>query len=186
MTDQMPKTIERLQLEHRNMTRLLHLLSDEMESYRAGGHPDFDLLGSVMEYILHYPDLFHHPTENMIFQKMLGRDPAAQSRVGDLPKEHAQLADLTRRLAAALRNVSSDVEVPRSWLQGIVESYLSSSYQHMSDEESTFFPLAVATLREEDWDEIDAALTVKEDPLFGGKLVEEYRALHDRIMRSVV
>ena len=84
MTDQMPRAIAQLQLDHRNMTRLLDLLRRELDAYRAGQALDVDLLGSIMEYSLHYPDLCHHPLENLIYEKLVQRDPAAGAKVGDL------------------------------------------------------------------------------------------------------
>jgi hemerythrin-like domain-containing protein len=113
--DRVPRTIEQLQLDHRNMTRLLGLLRSELEASRAGETLDFDLLGSIMEYTLHYPDLFHHPKEDRVYRRMQLRDSTAAGRVGDLLKEHAHLADLTRQLAAALRDRANDVEMPRRW-----------------------------------------------------------------------
>ncbi|MBL8707824.1 MAG: hemerythrin domain-containing protein, partial [Rhodospirillaceae bacterium] len=116
MTDQMPRAIARLQLDHRNMSRLLSHLRDSFEDYRAGGALDIDLLGAIMEYSLNYPDLCHHPLENRIYRRMAERDPAAAGKIGDLLKEHAHLGELTRKLAAALRNLARDSEIPRAWL----------------------------------------------------------------------
>ena len=183
MLDHIPKAIEQLKLDHRKMTRLLDLVQSELESMRAGEPPDFDLLHSVMEYALHYPDICHHPKEDVIYRRLVRRDPSTEARVGDLAKEHAHLSDLTRKLAAALHNVAQDVEVPRAWLEGLVEDYLSANRRHMAMEEQRFFPLAMTALSDEDWDEIDAAAVTKDDPLFGGRLAGEYRGLYDRIMR---
>jgi hemerythrin-like domain-containing protein len=186
MTDHMPRAIEQLQLDHRNMTRLLDVLRKELEAYRSGRTPDFDLLNSIMDYTLNYPDLCHHPKENLIYERMVARDPTAKSRVDDLLREHAQLGELTRKLAAALRNVSRDSEIPREWFEGIIESYLAANYRHIAAEEETFFPQAVLTLNQADWGAIDASVTAPEDPLFGGKVAKDYRALYERIMRSIV
>jgi len=183
MLDHIPKAIEQLKLDHRNMARLLDLVQSELESMRAGEPPDFDLLHSVMEYALHYPDICHHPKEDAIYRRLVRRDPSTEARVGDLAKEHAHLSELTRKLAAALHNVAQDVEVPRAWLEGLVEDYLSANRRHMAMEEQRFFPLAMTALSDEDWDEIDAAAVTKDDPLFGGRLAGEYRGLYDRIMR---
>jgi hemerythrin-like domain-containing protein len=182
----MPRAIEQLQTDHRNMTRLLHLLRRELDAYRAGRPPDFDLLNGIMDYTLTYPDLCHHPLENLIYEKMIARDPAARSAVGDLLKEHGHLGDLTRKLAAALKNIAQDSEIPRAWFESIVEEYLTSNEKHIAGEERIFFPRAAATLTPEDWRTIDAAAGGKDDPLFGGKVAKDYRALYERIMRSAV
>jgi hemerythrin-like domain-containing protein len=189
MTDRMPKAIEQLQIDHRNMTRLLALLRRELDAYRSGGELDFDLLNGIMDYTLNYPDLCHHPAENLIYERMIARDPQAKSTVGDLLKEHAHLGELTRKLAAALQNIARDSEIPRSWFENIVEDYLSSNERHIAGEEKTFFPQAALALRPEDWAAIeasDASAGGKQDPLFGGKVAKDYRALYERIMRSAV
>ena len=155
MTDHMPRAIEQLQLDHRNMTRLLDVLRKELDAYRSGRTPDFDLLNSIMDYTLNYPDLCHHPKENLIYERMAAR-------------------------------VSRDSEIPRAWFEGIIESYLAANYRHIAAEEETFFPQAVLTLNQADWSAIDASVTAPEDPLFGGKVTKDYRALYERIMRSIV
>lgn len=182
MTDQMPRAIAQLQVDHRNMTRLLDVLRSELDAYRGGQALDVDLLGSIMEYSLHYPDLCHHPLENMIYEKLVQRDPAARAKVGDLLKEHAHLGDLARKFASAISNVARDSELPRAWLEDVIETYLTSNYRHIAAEEKTFFPLAVTALTESDWDAIDASKPNQSDPLFGGKITQSYRSLYDRIM----
>ena len=184
--DRVPRTVEQLQLDHRNMTRLLGLLRSELEASRAGEPLDFDLLGSIMEYTLHYPDLFHHPKEDRVYRRMQLRDPTAAARVGDLLKEHAHLGDLTRQLAAALRNRANDVEMPRRWFENLMETYITANQRHIAEEERVFFPLAIVALSDADWAELDDHTTGASDPLFGGKLAGEYRRLHDRIMRLAV
>ncbi len=184
--DRVPRTIEQLQLDHRNMTRLLRLLRSELEASRAGDTLDFDLLGSVMEYTLHYPDLFHHPKEDQVYRRMQARDAAAAARVGDLLQDHAHIADLTRQFAAALHNRANDVEMPRRWFEKLMETYIAANERHIAEEERIFFPQAMVTLTDADWIELDAQTTGASDPLFGGKLLGEYRRLHDRIMRLAV
>lgn len=183
IAERVPRAIEQLQLDHRNMTRLLALVRSELEASRAGDTLDFDLLDSVMEYALHYPDLCHHPKEDLIYRRMLARDPGAAARVGDLLKDHKHLGDLTRQLAAALRNVRRDAEVPRAWLDKLLESFVTANEQHIAAEDRNFFPLALVTLSDADWREIDAAMGNQRDPLFGGQLAEHFRRVHERIMR---
>lgn len=184
MTDQMPSAIAQLQLDHRNMTRLLDLLRAELDAYRNGQALDVDLLGSILEYSLNYPDLCHHPLENLIYERLVRRDPSAKAKIGDLLKEHAHLGELTRKLAAAISNVARDSELPRAWLEEVVDTYLTSNYRHIAAEENGFFPLAVQVLTDEDWTAIDASKPSQADPLFGGKITQSYRALYDRIMPS--
>lgn len=186
MAERIPKAIEQLQLDHRNMNRLLSLLRAELDTSRGGRSWDFDLLRSVMEYALHFPDLCHHPKEDRIYRRMLERDPAAAGRVGDLMRDHAHLGELTRKLAATLRNLEHDVEMPRQWLENLVESYITANRRHIAAEEQTFFPQAIVTLTDADWREIDVGSSGDPDPLFGERVAGEFRGLYDRIMRMAV
>jgi hemerythrin-like domain-containing protein len=51
----------------------------------------------------------------------------------------------------------------------------------MKLEEVELFPLARIQLRDEDWIAIDAVTVAAQDPLFGAKVDERYRALRRQI-----
>jgi hemerythrin-like domain-containing protein len=174
----MPAILEQLQIDHRNMRRLLRVLEEELEAE----HQDFDLMRQIVEYALNYPDLIHHPREERLLRRLLERDPASDALVGGLTDDHAQLAALTHRFAAALRNVEHDVEIPRALFRRLADDYLTHSRRHMAFEEERFFPRLLALFGDEDWREFDG-LTKGYDPLFGNAIERHYRALHDRIVQ---
>jgi len=153
-----------------------------MDAYRRGGVPDFDLLDLIVDYILNYPEISHHPREDAIYAVLLRRDPVGTAAIGNLMEEHRQLSTLTQRLAAAVANVERDVETPKEWLDALVREYLARNRAHMQAEEHHFFPCAIAALNDADWAEIDGKLHRLVDPLFGGKVTQDYLRLHQRIM----
>jgi hemerythrin-like domain-containing protein len=175
--------IDQLGRDHRNLRLLLDIVEEEMDAYREGHTPDFDLLRLIAEYTLHYPDLVHHPKENLIFERLVMRDPSAAEVVGDVIAEHRKLAELTRRFAGAIANASRDVELPREWLEALAKEYLQANRLHMQLEEQYLLPRAMAILTEEDWIAIDENLSYADDPVFGEKVAEAYLYLHDRILR---
>ncbi len=177
----MSKGLEGLYGDHENMRLLLRLLEAEMEHYRAGGILDFELLHSIMDYTLLIPNLIHHPKEDLVFQHLIQRHPASAEAILDLLTEHARLGVLTRRIAAALRNVAADVELPRAWLEELLSEYVSAMRSHMEIEEREFFPRAADHLTDLDWAEIDAAAATLKDPVFGGTAEETYGRLWARI-----
>ncbi|HUL10233.1 MAG TPA: hemerythrin domain-containing protein [Candidatus Acidoferrum sp.] len=179
----MVQIIDQLGRDHRNLRLLLDIVEEEANAYRKGRTPDFDLLRLIAEYSLHYPDLVHHPKENLIFERLVVRDPGAAEVVGDLIAEHRKLAELTRRFAAAMSNAARDVELPREWLDALAREYLQANRLHMQFEEQYFLPRAMAALTEEDWLAIDENLSYAGDPVFGEKVAEAYLYLHDRILR---
>jgi hemerythrin-like domain-containing protein len=132
---------------------------------------------------LHYPDLVHHPKENVVFDRLVMRNPGAKTVVGDLIEEHRRLAELSRRFAAAINDFADDVVLPREWLDSVAREYLQANRLHMQAEEEHFLPRAMAVLREEDWVAIDERLAHTDDPVFGEKVAEGYLYLHERILR---
>lgn len=178
----MPKILDDLRKDHRNLANLWDLLGRELKVFKQGGVVDYDLVESILDYNLNYPDLCHHPRENLIFNKLKERDPAAISAIGDLEKEHQKLSSLTWRFSTAVSNVLEDEQLPREWFLDVANDFLRFSRNHIQMEEVLFFPAAQKTLTEEDWKELDEASENVEDPLFGKDKQDKYQALYREIM----
>ena len=93
--------IERLSQEHRNIEKLLAILERELEVFDRGDRPDYKVIRAVISYFELYPEVYHHPQEDLVFAKLKIRDPGAALKVGDLAHEHkkgltACAASLTR------------------------------------------------------------------------------------------
>lgn len=179
----MIRAIDQLARDHRNMRQILDIIDEEMQVYREGGTPDFDLLRLIVDYSLNYPELVHHPREDVILHCLTRRDPAGAAAVGDLVSEHRKLSELTHRLAAAIANAGRDAVMPRSWLEDMARDYSSRLRTHMADEERSLFGRALAVLTDEDWADVEARTRELDDPLFGGKVADDYLRLHQRILR---
>src|ERR1700746_852510 len=90
--------LERLSQEHRNIEKLLDILERELEVFDRGGRPHSDVIRAVIRYFEGYPEVYHHPQEDLVFAKLRTRDPAAAAKVGDLAREHQKGAQLLRRV----------------------------------------------------------------------------------------
>ncbi|NQU60372.1 MAG: hemerythrin domain-containing protein [Rhodospirillales bacterium] len=178
----MTKILEDLLQDHRNLARLWDLLGRELNVFKEGGLPDYALVESILDYCINYPDLCHHPKENLIFEKIRERDPAAVGAIGDLKKEHDKLVALTWRFSTAVSNVIDDEQLPRDWFMDVANNFLSFSRNHMQMEEVLFFPAARKTLTDEDWKDLEETVENVEDPLFGKQKQEKYQGLYQEIM----
>jgi hemerythrin-like domain-containing protein len=184
MLDEAPRIIQQLIRDHRNMARLLDVLQEELEQYRHTKQVDSEVLSRLIDYILNFPDLRHHPREDLIFRHLKQKNPSNLQQMENILTEHRELAALTRRLSAAVRNLWQDVEMPRSAFEALIKRYIETHRQHMREEEELYFPEALASLRPSDWAKIETeAAPPGTDPLFGGRTDAEYQALHDRILR---
>lgn len=180
----MAHIIEQLRRDHRNMQQLLDIVEREMKAHRDDGFPDFDLLRMIAEYTVNYPELVHHPKENLIYRSLMSRGPTLRIAVGDLISEHKRLAQMTQGLATAIGRIASDEELPRKWLDSLVQTYLSVNRHHIMVEEEELYPRALEHLTRQEWAEIEAQAAKVEDPVFGSKVAAAYRYLHKRITQD--
>ena len=178
----MPEILDRLSQDHRNMARLFDLLSRELKVFKEGDLPDYDLIGNILDYCLHYPETYHHPMEDLLFEKLRIRKPETTDAIGNLKKEHEKLSTLTWRFATAIGNVLEDEQLPRDWFMDVANDFLNYSRNHMQMEEVLFFPAARKNLTLEDWAGLEAAGRKGDDPLFGDEKHEIYKALYQEIM----
>src|SRR6516162_2787880 len=67
--------IERLSREHRNVETLLAVLERELEIFDRGDRPDYQVIRGIIYYFELYPELYHHPLEELVFPPRQMRRP---------------------------------------------------------------------------------------------------------------
>ena len=175
--------IERLSREHRNIEMLLAVLERELEIFDRGSRPDYEVIRAIISYFELYPEVYHHPQEDLVFAKLKIRDPAAAAKVGNLALEHQKGAERLRRVAQAVDSVLADREILRQNVDNIVRDFIEHQRRHIMMEDRDFFPAALNALEPQDWTEIASALTSHEDPLFSEAAEETFDALRARILQ---
>jgi hemerythrin-like domain-containing protein len=178
----MAEVLRLLREEHAQLAKLLRALERQVAVLDTGEAPNYDVIRSVLDYCLSYPDLCHHPKEDLVLYKLRARDPAAAEGVGDLAAEHERLAMLTRRFLTVIHEVLRGAMMSRESVSRIAAEFVDAYRRHMAMEEDLFFPVAALTLAPEDWTSIDAQVTNEADPLFGEKVEKDFEALRDEIL----
>ena len=169
--------------EHENTQVLVNALERQVAISEQGEVPDYDIIEGIADYFLSYPDLYHHPKENLVFAKLRERNPAAASKIGDLQSEHDEIALRTRDFSAAARSLRGGSDVAGIPFEQWARTFIEFQRKHMEEEERLFFPVALETLTREDWKELEAKMTDQEDPLFGERVGERYEMLHANILQ---
>jgi hemerythrin-like domain-containing protein len=175
--------IERLSREHRNIEMLLAVLERELEIFDRGGRPDYEVIRAIISYFEVYPEVYHHPQEDLVFAKLKLRDPAAAAKVGDLALEHQKGAERLHRVAQVVDSVLADREILRQNVDKIVRDFIEYERRHIMMEDRDFFPAALKALEPQDWTEIASILTNHEDPLFSEAAEEMFDAVRARILQ---
>jgi hemerythrin-like domain-containing protein len=154
----MPEALDLLRQDHGHMAALMRTLERQVNEFQSDQRPDFDVIIAILDYFLSFPDVCHHPREDLIFAKLSERDPRAIERIGDLRSEHDELAARARELLMGLRAVLEEVEVRREACYRRARRFIDRQRQHIDMEESTFFPAAEKTLTPADWKELNALM----------------------------
>lgn len=179
----MTEVVRVLRREHANMGALVKALEWQVGEFEAGRPPDYDVIRSIVDYFLGFPDLYHHPKEDLIYTRLRERVPEAAERIGDLRREHEALAARTRELASGLKMVLDEAHVPREAFVRWARGFIDLQWKHMEMEETDFFPSAESQLQPADWSDLQAAMTTPEDPLFGEQVGERFESLRRTILK---
>ena len=179
----MPNVIEMLRGEHENFSKVLTALEHQIETFDRAGEPDYDLVRKIIDYFMVFPDVAHHPAEDMIYHQLLARDVRTATLIGNLETEHAHLRDLIGLVDITVREVLMGVELPRVKLVDLARGFVEFFRSHMLMEEMRFFPAAERALTAMDWAKIGAALKEPSDPLFGREVGQQYNELKNLILQ---
>jgi len=179
-TIRLPAAIVTLSDEHRYMNLLVETL-DEHLGHRSGlSSGDYFLIQDVVRYMHEYSDKVHHPTEDLMFDKLVKRKPNRKKDVARLRRDHRFLekntSDLMKLLGAAAESQApEDIAAVRD----AACKYTQRLRQHMQFEEEELFPSATRCLASKDWRDIEAHLDAADDPLFGKTVQRDYRVLYE-------
>ena len=164
-----PSLLARLHDDHRRLARLMAVLEHQAQLLEEDGDgPDYDLLTNLLEYIGDYPDAVHHPMEDQLFERLVnkGLTPSEMKLVSVNLRQHAEIIEATRTLAADVATVMSGAVISGRSLQQHARDYVELQRSHMINEEERLFPLAERMLGDDDWEQVAASIDNQHDPLF--------------------
>ncbi len=177
----MTDVLDKLQADHAHIARLLDMFEEEVKLIHAGENPDAALMQDIMGYMTHYPDLIHHPLEDLVFEHVMRLDESARHVLESLSDEHDKIAHAGHDLKMCVDSLESESLVRRDTLDKLATNYLALLRSHMLDEEKYAFPLARKLLDEAEWEKIRAEFKVKDHEVFGHALDTQYQTLYHSI-----
>jgi len=175
-----------LHQDHRNISRLLDIFEKQINILQAGDAPDYNLMEDIMHYMGHYPDAFHHPREEEIFNKVKNNSADIENIIERLSAEHTKMAEQGEGIANILSEISSGSIVPIAAMCELSREYLDLMRNHIICEEEELFPLVSETLSQQDWVEINESVSYIDDPLFGKTVEDFYRYLYACIQQETI
>ena len=140
------------------------------------------IMYDIMNYMINYPDVFHHPHEEILFKKLKEVDTVAAKTIERLNEEHKKLHELGAELERTLHMAISGNIVSKDKLSSEIKEYLEIIREHMNIEERQVFPLLREEMTQDDWERLRPSLEQVQDPLFGGVIADEFSRLYESIM----
>jgi hemerythrin-like domain-containing protein len=173
-----PEIMVTLNSEHRYISSLLEALAEQADNLLPGRTPDYALMQDIVHYMASFPDEYHHPREDLVFERLVMRDPQAKPAVEELLEGHRDINRRSRELLAHLEHITRGERTPDNQkLKYLCDSYIGHYWDHINTEEGKVFPRATAKLRQEDWFDVNSKAKYVDDPLFGTRVRKEYQRL---------
>ena len=179
----MTALLDILHSDHKNYAALLDLLGAEADKLERGEEPDFVRMYDIANYMVNYPDAYHHPHEELIFDVLGALDPDCTEQVRELNNEHRELAATGLALKDALNAVINGAIIPMDRILDNARAYIDLLWKHMNMEEGNIFPKAKSTLEDTEWQMINDKISQVEDPLFGDVVQTQFEKLYEGIIQ---
>ncbi len=174
----MNQILKQLQADHWQIMRVLYHLTSEVKNYggisqsglKPGGvkHGDqgrdqpipakaqLTTIIDILDYIQLYPEVWHHPAEDIILDVLLDKDPNAAEQLAEMIEEHEIFEVLTENLHSYIDQLASGQSEGawkiKSRFIMAVSDYVSRQLSHMAQEQKLLFPLVEKHLKESDWE----------------------------------
>jgi hemerythrin-like domain-containing protein len=174
--------LAQLRQDHANLQRLLVMLERQMDVLNRRERPDWDIIQGVVEYLMTYPDLRHHPLEDQILRRLQAKNPSAAGPYLGLDSEHREQSQALRRIAAATHQVLQDASMARQGYLDLLGSFVAAQRDHIRREEAGFFPTADQILDATDWTEVARQVADLIDPLSADQVERRFTALRRNLL----
>ena len=177
--------LTQLQRDHSHLNALLSCLQDHVvRSMQPTSEEaiNFHLIIDIIDYLQVYPERWHHPLEQAVYQKLLQRTGnEARITLISLIEEH----DLQNNSTKSLRNrILKSFKQTQSLSKRdslLLLQYIERQIIHIKVEEKTIFPLAKTTLTQQDWDEINQSVQQTDENFTDTAIRKEYDNLYYNI-----
>lgn len=180
----MTNTMTIIRSEHSSIAFLLGLLERQTNLIEKTGQPDLKLITEIADYFRSFPDLHHHPKEDLVLRRLRKRAAGLDTQIDEIELDHDRLSDqlhaFSRTVVALLVDPSP---VTRANFLQAARSFIEREREHMAIEERFFFPAAEKWLTDEDWVEIDEAVSQFVDPLSAPDAGHRFFALRGHLDR---
>lgn len=176
--------LERLCEDHKQMMKVLFHLGREVRAYCAAPKDaHIEQILDIIDFIQVYPETWHHPAEDIIYDKLLEKDTRAYSLILRTVEEHNWLESLTEVINNLITDASLGESIDIALLIKTTNNYINQQINHIKIEQDRIFPIADEYLTREDWQQImDKIKSVNHRVSHTETPMKEYRGIFQQIV----
>ncbi len=180
----MNTTMKVLRSEHGSIAFLLGLLERQADLIEKRGQSDLKLITEITDYFRSFPDLHHHPKEDLVLRRLCKRAAGLDTQIVELESDHDSLSDQLHEFSRSVASLLVDPSpMTRASFLQTARSFIKREREHMAIEERFFFPAAERWLTDEDWMEIDEVGGAFIDPLSAPETGDRFLLLRQHLER---
>ena len=175
-----------LRAEQRHLAHVVGLFGDQPDAIEKGDLVDTHVVYETIDYMVRWPDRFHHPREDILYARAAQLDAGLADSVDSLQREHDDTARRGRELLECIERWR-DGSVSGTEVVKLGREYIKTTHRHMNAEEKLVFPQIEALLKESDWVEFETQDRLKPyaDPVFGTRVDRDFRNLARKLRLGV-
>lgn len=159
----MSQIIEKLQLEHSEFRHFLSLFDEQLDRFRGGRSPNYELIDALLDFFTSFPDEWHHQKEDLVYDVVIQKAGAMTESLTDLRAEHERLETGARGFGDRMAHLRRGGDLPMTEIVTAGETYGRLLRHHMVKEDQVFFPLAELVLSDAEWALIDVQISGKRE-----------------------
>lgn len=160
----MEQIVQKLSEDHHRFRELLDLLDEQMGLLDGDEEFDCQLTLGILDYVKYFPDAFHHPLEELIFDR-LSQFGDLQLPIDKLRDEHLTLSNQTNECRAIFLLWHREGELSdKAKASELGKTYIEAQRRHIAFEELNLFPCMDRILTQTDLREIKGYAEVFHQP----------------------
>jgi len=177
-----PRLVQALHSEHRYMASLLDALAEQSVLLDQDKGADINLVLDIVNYMKSFPDRFHHPREDIVYEVLAEREKSIRVLLLELRREHNELERLAGEVVDAIDDVRL-LPTPQKKLRAseLCGDYIEMLRRHMDQEEAGVLPIASVVLDQQDWDDIEQRAARYEEMPAESVVDDQLQALRQRV-----
>ncbi|MEO6716934.1 MAG: alpha/beta hydrolase fold domain-containing protein [Novosphingobium sp.] len=180
-----PHPVVALRNDHLRASRLIRLLTEQLEGVARLSPLDIEMAHGVFRYMVNFIDNQHHAREDFLIEMLGKRDASVRRRVEETDKDHARLRQEGTDILAMLVHLLERPHAGGIALVRRLHHYGDTLLKHFQFEELQLFNIAEEKLDKADWRQIEQSDSALGDPLFGAEIEEGFQTLFDIYINQV-